>query len=174
MVTRTRLTRTRLTRKRQAVAIVAAILTTSGLTAGCGGEQLVEQFGEQAIDGEVDIEDDSITITDQEGNEFAAGSGTELPESWPANVPTYPDAELVLVTSQADGAATGLWETTDSIETAAAKYDDVLTAAGFTLNQDSEIAGTVIRTYEDDSQTVNLTITRTGGTTNASVTVVPK
>lgn len=174
MLTGTRLTGSRLTRKRQGVAILTAILTATSLTAGCAGEQLVEQIGEQAIDGEVDIEDDSITITDQEGNEFAAGSGTELPDSWPANVPTYPDAELVLVTSQADGAATGLWETTDAIETAAAKYDDALMAAGFVLDQDAEIAGTVIRTYEGDFQTVTVTITRTNGTTNASVTINPK
>lgn len=159
---------------RRMVAIGAAVIAVAGLSAGCGGEQLAEELGGQVIDGEVDIEDDSLTITDQEGNEFAAGSGTEIPDSWPGDVPLYPDGELVLATSQSDGTATALWETTSSVDDAATTYDDALTSQGFTLDQDAMIAGAVVRTYSGDLHTVNVTLADTAGTTNVNIAVVPK
>lgn len=159
---------------RQRVVHIAAIaLTVAGLTASCGGEQLAEQIGEQAINGEVDIEDDSISITDQEGNEFSAGGGTQIPESWPGEVPLYPDGELVLATSQSDGTATALWETTVPVDQVAKDYDDVLKSQGFTLEQDATIAGAIVRTYSSALHTVNVTVATAAGTTNVNIAVVP-
>ncbi|MDA2988511.1 MAG: hypothetical protein O2815_05465 [Actinomycetota bacterium] len=159
--------------KQRMVHIAAITVTVLGLTAGCGGEQLAEQIGEQAINGEVDIEDDSITITDDEGNEFSAGGGTEIPESWPDDVPLFPDGELVLATSQSEGSATALWETTLSVDDAAAAYDAVLMSSGFTLDQDANISGTIARTYQGEVDIANVTVADVDGTTNVSVAVVP-
>lgn len=145
---------------------------TGSLLAGCG-EQVAEQIGEQALNGEVDIDDDSISITDDEGNEFSAGSGTEIPASWPASVPLFPGGELVLATSQSDGSATALWETTQSIDEAAAAYDAVLVSSGFTLDQDANIDGTIVRTYQDSGNAANVTVADVEGTTNVSVVAVP-
>lgn len=159
--------------KRRLVNIAAVAMTVAGLTAGCGGEQRAEQIGEQAINGEVDIEDDSISITDDEGNEFSAGTGTELPASWPEDVPLFPDGELVLATSQSERSATALWETTQSVDEAAATYDAVLVSSGFTLDQDANISGTIARTYQGDVNVVNVTVADVDATTNVSVAVVP-
>jgi hypothetical protein len=153
-------------------AIGASLLMTGTLLAGCG-EQVAEQIGEQALNGEVDIDDDSISITDDEGNEFSAGSGTEIPASWPQAVPLFPGGELVLATSQSDGSATALWETTQSIDEAAAAYDAVLVSSGFTLDQDANIDGTIVRTYQGGENAANVTVADVEGTTNVSVVAVP-
>lgn len=158
---------------RRIVAIGAAVIAVAGLSAGCGGEQLAEELGGQVIDGEVDIEDDSLTITDQEGNEFSAGGGSEIPDSWPGAVPVYPDGVLVLATSQSDGTATALWETAASVNEAATTYDDVMTSQGFTLDKDATISGAIVRTYSGDLHAVNVTVANTAGMTNVNIAVVP-
>lgn len=159
--------------RRRVVTVGAVTLTVLGLIAGCGGEQVAEELGGQVIDGEVEIEDDSLSITDDEGNEFAAGSGTEIPDSWPNDIPLFPEGDLVLATSQADGTATALWESSEAVEEAAMRYDDLLTSQGFTLEQDATIAGAIVRTYTGPLHTVNVTIARTGGTTNVTIAVIP-
>lgn len=159
--------------KQRMVHVAAIAVAVVGLTASCSGEQIAEQIGEQAINGEVDIEDDSISITDEDGNEFSAGGGTEIPESWPDDVPLFPDGELVLATTQSQGSATALWETTLSVDDAAAIYDAALTSNGFTLDQDANIAGTIARTYQGEVNIANVTVADVDGTTNVSVAVVP-
>lgn len=162
---------------RALTAVVSAVIGL-GVVAGCGGGQLAEQVGEQlgdqAVDGQVDIEGDGITITDEEGNQFGAGAGTEIPRSWPGDVPLFTDGELVLAASQAGGVATALWETPKSVTDAASGYDRTISAAGFTLERDADLAGTVVRTYRNELHTVNVTVARTGGTTNLNVSVQPR
>lgn len=159
---------------RRMVAIGAAVIAVAGLNTGCGGEQLAEELGGQVIDGDVDIKNDSLTITDDEGNEFAAGGGSQIPDSWPDGVPLFPNGDLVLATSQTDGTATALWEVTSSVDEAATAYDDVLSSQGFTLDQDATIAGAIVRTYSGELHTVNVTVANTAGTTNVNIAVVPK
>lgn len=154
-------------------AVIGAVGAAGGV-AGCGGERLAEQLGEQAIDGQVDIEDDGLSITDEQGNQFGVGSGAEIPATWPADVPLFTGGGLVLAASQADGTATALWELQTSVTDAAAMYDRTLTDAGFTLEQDADLAGTIVRTYRGELHTVNVTVARTGETTNLSVSVQPK
>ena len=158
--------------RRSSIA-AAVILTVAGIATGCGGEQLAEQLGEQAIDGQVDIEDDSLSITDQEGNEFAVGEGTEIPPTWPSEVPLYAGGTLVLVTSQSDGTATALWETPETVDQAVAAYDAALTSSAFRLDQDASIAGSVVRTYVGERHTVNVTVATVDGATNLNIAVIP-
>ena len=168
-------------RSRAAVTALTAVVGVGlglGGVAGCGGgqlaEQVGEQLGEQAIDGEVDIQDDGITITDEQGNQFGVGAGTEIPATWPSEVPLFTGGELVLAATQAEGTADALWETQASVTDAASTYDRILTDAGFTLEQDADVAGTVIRTYQGQLHTINVTVARTGGTTNLNVSVQPR
>ena len=160
------------------LAVVIGALVFSGTVSGCGGgqlaEQVGEQIGEQAIDGQVDIEDDGITITDEQGNEFGVGAGTEIPASWPSDVPLFAGGELVLAATQADGTATALWESQMPVADAAATYDRTLIDAGFSLEQDADLAGTTVRRYRGELHTVNVTVARTGGTTNLNVSVQPR
>jgi hypothetical protein len=159
---------------RRVAALGAAVIAIAGLSTGCGGEQLAEELGGQVIDGEVDIENDSLTITDDEGNQFAAGGGTQIPDSWPDDVPLYPDGDLVLATSQTEGTAAALWEVTSSVHEAAGAYGDVLISQGFTLDQDATIAGAIVRTYSGELHSVKVTVANTAGTTNVNIAVVPK
>jgi hypothetical protein len=157
----------------QRIAIAAAAIAVIGTSAGCG-EQMAEQIGGEIVDGQVEIDDDSVSITDDEGNEFAAGGGATIPESWPADVPLFPSGDLALATSQSDGTATALWETQSPVNEAADGYDAVLREQGFTLDQDSTIAGAVVRAYTGELHAVNLTLARIDGMTNVTVAVVPR
>ncbi|MCH9737452.1 MAG: hypothetical protein K0U42_01695, partial [Actinomycetia bacterium] len=52
-----------------ALAAMALVLTPA--LAGCGqtAENVAEQLAENAVGGDVDIEDNSVTMTDEEGNQ---------------------------------------------------------------------------------------------------------
>lgn len=100
---------------------VAALVLGAGLTlAACGS--VAEEAAEQAIEeslggGNVEVEDDGLKITDDEGNEIATGSQASLPEEWPDEIPV-PEGDLisstaspnaVSITVQSDGDADAIF-----------------------------------------------------------------
>ena len=103
------------------IAVVVSMLLVLLLASGCFGQNIAEKIAEEAIekaiekdsgenveidleegemtiksdDGEVNIssDDDTVEISSDDG-EFTIGSGAELPEDFPGNVPVYPDMEI--------------------------------------------------------------------------------
>lgn len=114
--------------------------------------------------------DSSITI----GDELPSGAGTALPQTWPSDVPFFPNGTLVLVSSQRNGTATALWETRESVDGAAESYDATLKSRGFLLEQDANFGGTIVRNYRGERHDVNVTVASDAGTTNVSAAVVPR
>ncbi len=155
------------------VLIAAVVLALSAVTGDCG-ERMAEQIGGEIVDGQVEIDDDSISITDDEGTEFEAGGGAQIPASWPSDVPVFPSGDVVLATSQSDGTATALWETAATAEAAADEYDALLVGQGFAMDEDSTVAGAIIRSYTGDLHSVNVTVARIDGMTSLTVAVVPR
>lgn len=142
--------------RHRVIALAMAALLGVGL-AGCSNpvDEAAEQLTEQALEGagagdiDVDIDDDTVTVTDDEGNALSAGEGASIPDAWPGQVPPYEGGELMFATVQSEGTASALWETSDSVEDATARYDDQLTAAGFTLDQEASMAGAQMRSYTE-------------------------
>lgn len=102
------------------IAVIVSILLVLFMASGCKfGQNIAEEAIERAIekesgenveidldegemtiqseDGEVNIssDDDTVKIESDDG-EVTFGSGAELPEGFPGNVPVYPDMELTM------------------------------------------------------------------------------
>lgn len=154
----------------------AALLAVSGVTA-CSGvsEQAAQTMAEQAVEGavggDVDITDDSMTVTDAEGNEMAVGSDISIPDTWPADVPLF-DGTLSVASVQADGTAYAMWSTDLDPVTAADTYAEALAAAGYALTQDATMGGMVIREYSSATRTVSVVSGEADGATSLTVTSV--
>lgn len=154
----------------------AGLLALSALTA-CGGasEQAAQTMAEEAVEGamggDVDITDDSMTVTDAEGNEMAVGTDITIPDTWPADVPLF-DGTLAVASVQADGTAYAMWTTDVDASTAADAYGESLTTAGYSLTQDATVGGMVMREYSSAARTVSVVSGEVDGTTSLTVTSV--
>lgn len=168
--------------KTTSIAAVAAALVFGFGLAGCSSpaDEAAERLTEELIEGagggevEVDIDDESITFSDEQGNEFSAGDGSTIPDTWPEGVPLYMGGQLVFATVQAEGTASALWETDESVEAAVASYDDALQAAGYSLDQEASMAGAQMRTYSGNNLMVNVTVAEGDGVTDVTIAVMPQ
>ena len=103
------------------IAVIISILLVLFLASGCLGQKIAEKVAEKAIekaiekgsggdvkidlgDGELNIQgdegevnissdDNSVEIKSDEGK-VTIGSGAELPDGFPGNVPVYPDMKI--------------------------------------------------------------------------------
>ncbi|MCZ7527550.1 MAG: hypothetical protein M5U14_14895 [Acidimicrobiia bacterium] len=151
--------------RRFATLVLAAALAGVGLAA-CGdddkaAEEIIEQLGGGSVDidsddGEIKIqtEDGDLTISEDGGSgsftvegedgedTVSFGSGAELPEDWPEDVPLPEDAEVQgSYTQTVDDQRTwtiSLVVDGDAVEVTEA-YRAAIEAAGFTI--DSEMSG---------------------------------
>jgi len=126
--------------KRVALPVILLVLLL-GL-AGCSS--IAEEAAERTVEGVtgVDIDEDGekITIEGEEGEQVEIGSGTELPEDFPSDVPVYEDAELLASSTLTEGEAQNYYlslQTTDSFEDVVAWYKDEMESAGWELEADS-------------------------------------
>lgn len=154
----------------------AGLLALSSLAA-CGGpsEQAAQSLAEEAVEGAVggdaDISDDSMTVTDSEGNEMAVGSDITIPDTWPEDVPLF-DGRLSVASVQADGTAYAMWTTDLDAASAADTYGESLTAAGYSLTQDATVGAMVMREYSSSTRTVSVVSGEVDGVTSLTVTSV--
>lgn len=170
------MTITRITRTIGAVTL--GLLAVTGLAA-CGNpaedvaQNVAEQAVEEAMGGDVDITDDSMTMTDAEGNEMAVGESISVPDSWPADVPLF-DGTLAMVTVQAEGGAYAMWTSDMSPQDAVDAYGAQLEASGYTLQQEASMAGTEVREYVSSTLMVSVVAGTAEGSTTLTVTAVPQ
>ena len=161
-----------LNRSRTAAVVLAGIVALSApVLSACGGiaEHAAEQAAEQAIGGDVDVEDGQVTVTDASGNAMAIGENVALPDDWPAEVPAYDNGQLAMVTVQADGSANGMWMTDVTPEEAAAAYEAQLTSAGYTSASTSNLGGMIVAEYEGNGYKVSLQTIAAEGQTSLIV-----
>lgn len=102
-------------------AVIVSMLLVLLAASGCFGQNIAEKIAEEAIEKaiekdsgenvEIDLEDGEMTIQGDDGEvnissdddtvkiesddgEVTFGSGAELPDDFPGNVPVYPDMEI--------------------------------------------------------------------------------
>lgn len=108
-----------MTRNSWRSALAAGALTPLLLLAGCGSDDVAEKVAEEALEeaaggsADVDVDDDGLTVTDDEGN--TSTIGTDLPDDFPVDdVPllegevlsaTAVEGKSFMVMIQVDGAA---------------------------------------------------------------------
>lgn len=154
-----------------AAALAVALAASMPLLGACGGA--AEQAAEQALGGDVNIEDDSLTFTDDEGNEVAVGEGIELPGNWPDNVPAFEGGTLGVASVNTDGTASAMWTTDSSAADVAAAYGAELEGAGYAQTSTSNLGDLSIADYAGNGRTINVSAIAADGTTTLIVTVTP-
>ena len=159
--------------RRAALALAAAATTLVTLTA-CGGtaETGTEQVAEEATGGDVAIDGEGITMTDDQGNQMAVGEGVAVPDNWPSNVPLF-DGTLVMVSSNADGTATASWTTEGDPTAVADAYGAQLESAGYSKQADANLDGTIVREYTSADLVISLLAGEADGVTGLTMTAMP-
>jgi len=94
------------------IVVLSAVLVTLFFINGCFGQKVAEEITEEAIekaieeesggDIEVDLSEEEMTIKSDEG-EMTIGTGAELPDDFPKEVPVYPDMEIVTSVKSTEG-----------------------------------------------------------------------
>lgn len=155
----------------------AGALAVTALT-GCGGvaenvaQNAAEQVAEEVMGGDVEIGDNSMTVTDDEGNEVAVGENISIPDTWPSDVPLYDGGELAMVTVQADGSAYAMWTIDEGATDAMDSYSALLESAGYSMEQDANLGGTLMREFRSTDRTVSVVAAEADGLTSLTVTAV--
>jgi hypothetical protein len=158
-----------------AITTIALIVmpAMSGLTACSEGvEQTAERVAEGAVGGAVDIEDGSVTITDEQGNEMVAGEGVTLPSNWP--LPAPDSGTLAMATVQSDGTAYAMWVVDGRAKDVADEFGQMLISAGYALNQETNLDGAIMRDYSAIGMFVSVVVGETEGETTIAVTGLPE
>ena len=162
-------------RARSVAAIAIAALAFSPTLVACGqaAEEVAEQAAEQAIGGDVEVNDEGVTVTDDEGNEVAIGENVAVPDTWPAAVPLYDGGTLQMISVQADGAATAMWLAEGTPADAAAAYGAALEEAGFAPDSESNMGGMIVNSYTGNGLTVSMQALDSDGQTTLMVIAEP-
>jgi hypothetical protein len=168
-------------RKVAGVALAASVVLLGA--AGCGGgdeagEKAGEELAEEMLGGDVDInsEDGSVKLTDEEGNTSEYGSGTELPEDWPADL-ALPEGVTVLgSSSRTENGVETMFITAESetaIDDLFEEIKDQLTGAGYEIvnesNMSSTTGGFASLEAKGDAFTANVTISEDPATNKTTL-----
>lgn len=151
---------------------VLIIFSVFSLTAcSQAAEQITEKIIEDNANGDVDvdIDDDGVNYTDNDGNQFSAGESIDLPNNWPSDIPTY-DGNLTTVSiDKSGGSVWASWTTEDSLGDAYDAYSAALESAGFSLTSDTTQTDYRMTTFESSKYSVLLTVSVTDGVTTVSI-----
>lgn len=132
-------------RKVLAVGAFAPVLALGLGLAGCGAaeDKVAEKLSEKAIEGaaggDVDIEDDGLTVTDEDGNQ--ASIGTDLPEDFPVDDVPLLDGTVISATAVDGASYMVMLEVEGTPEEAQDAALGLLTDAGYTSESEMNSDG---------------------------------
>ena len=161
------------------VTLTAAMLLVQGC-GGCGqkaSESLAEKMVERAIksedgqDADVQLTEEGISIKSKDGQfSMSSGENVKLPDNFPEDIPLYPEAQLRMTTSSADGMSVSQ-TTPDPVSTVAEKLKSNMTKNGWTEETAVNMQGNVILSYEKGERQASLTVMRADDETLITLTV---
>ena len=155
------------------VAGASSVVLTLALGA-CGAEdELAEQVAEEAVEAagdgqEVDIEDDGVTVTDENGDE--ASIGTTLPESFPTEDVPLLEGTVVSATA-VDKSYTVLLEVEGTPEEVQQEALALLSGAGYTDGTEMNAEGYYASTVSKEGFEVGVTSMAGGASTQVQYIV---
>jgi len=154
---------------RPATSVPALVLMSALALAGCSSttesttEEMIENLIESGTGNGVEIDDDSLSMTDEEGGGFAAGDEVDLPPAFPTDVPLFTYGTLIAAAVFPEEGFTATWrmEVPDEalVETYIAEWEN----AGFTQGGflDMSTDGTRIWTYQMTSPDLEVAVSAT-------------
>lgn len=170
--------------RRTAAIAVAAIAASSGIScssqdvADKAAEKIAEAAGGDGTDVSIDSETGEVKVDTEDGS-FSMGT-TELPESWPSEIPLPDDYTLsfAMESAAAEGATSNITGTVPG--SASSTFDQIVGefgAGGWTETMKTTSSsgdGTVsTASFENSDWTVMFNVSETGDETTFSYTVVP-
>ncbi len=161
-------------RRRIAVAVMSvALLLGAPILTACGNavEGALENAAGDAIGGDVDISDDSLSVTSSDGTQMQIGENISIPDTWPGDVPLYEGGKLQTVTVSGDASqASAMWQTDQAAEDAVAAYSSQIVGAGFTAGQVNNMGGVNTADFTGSGYSVTImAIAVDGGATTLTV-----
>lgn len=125
--------------------VAALALAVTGCSAI--GDKVTEEVGEEvagdAVGGDVEVDNGSVTITGENGDVTVADSGTELPKEFPQQFPMQEDLTLESassITSDSDTSFYVAWVSTESSDSIYDWYKSKFTADGWEIVGDMKSA----------------------------------
>lgn len=143
-----------------------------------GCQRAVERAVEETTGIRVDEDEERVTITGDDGEEFTMEGGGSLPDDWPADIPIYPEADLESSQAMRMGESTqfaATWTTSDDLDDVYEWYRDELPDAGweitgdFSMEQSGERTANISASKNDSD--ANVFIGDQDGATGISIQV---
>ena len=160
-------------RRRLTIALLSATLLAGvPALAACGdvAESAIENAAGAGIDGDVDIDDGNLTVTQSDGTQVQIGENLSVPENWPAEVPTYDGGKLMTVTVDGDGSrANAMWQTDTPVADVMAAYSAALAAAGYTVGTNSDMGELRTADFTGNGYAVTIMAITVDGATTMTV-----
>lgn len=148
--------------------LVAALALTVG---GCSavedkiGEEIGEEIAGAAIGGDVEVDDDSVTISGEDGDVTISDDSGKVPDEFPSDFPLYDDADLESSSSIKGEDGTSFYLSLTSSDEPEAIYDwfkSEFEAEGWEIVSD-------MNTNTDDGMTAIISVKK--GDVDGSVTM---
>jgi hypothetical protein len=128
-------------------------------------EQIAEELIESGTDGdvEVEIDDDSMSMTDEEGGGFSAGDEAQLPPAFPDDIPLFTYGTLVAAAVLPDDGFTATWQMERPDEALVEAYITEWESLGLTRGGflDLSTDGTRVLTYQMTSSDLEVAVSAT-------------
>lgn len=153
-------------RRARSTTVAAALAVVALGITGCGAaEEITEKAIEAGTGGDVEITEDGVEFSDDQGNEIAIGSSADIPDNWPEDVPT-PVGSIVSVTSA--GGNFGMVVTVDGppqevFDSLSAEF----TSNGWTEQSVTDVAGQLGGVFVKDERSAVLSLLNDGDNQSA-------
>ena len=148
------------------------------ISLGCGkranekfAEKMIEsRMARDGIKGHVDLSGNNVTVETKDGKmSYAGGAGTQVPDTFPKDVPVYAGATVMASISVPKGQNLTL-TTKDSVEQVIAAYKIKMTSEGWQEEASVNQAGSAMLAYKKGQRTTAVVVSRSGDTTQINLT----
>ncbi|HEV8023827.1 MAG TPA: hypothetical protein VGP37_02950 [Candidatus Nanopelagicales bacterium] len=143
----------------------ALVLTGCSSTTESATEEMVEEMieSESGGDVQVEIDDDSMSVTDEEGGQMTAGDEAELPPAFPDDIPLFTAGTLIAAVVLPDEGFTATWRMAAPDDAPVEAYIKEWENAGFTQSGflDMSSDSTRMWTYQMTSPDLEVAISAT-------------
>jgi len=158
------------------VGVVVAILLVAGVVSRLTQKSATERAIE-AVTGnnaDVNVDGDDVTVKTDQGT---WSTSDKLPSNWPSDVPVYPGAKVTASVAGAGDQANGNYaslESSDAVAAVIAWYKKEVPGAGWTVETDAMISGSLMLSATKGERALSVTVTDEDGKVAIGLVVADK
>ena len=141
-----------------------------GMTMDEDGNFVITDENGDVVSGNVDVDGDGVTVESEDGT-FSSGSGSELPDTWPGDVPEPGGLEIMSSSTMSDGDSEGFVVIGAVGADFLDRYASELEGAGFELESEFTAESMAEQSYTDGTWGVGVAVFEDGDDIQATITV---